>query len=122
MEDIKLETVNKYTVILHPFLTYDQYIDINSLWTKDMKLDPNKVDKEGKPEKPTMGLIGMDLINQANRMAIGFLVVKILDSKGAEVKREKNQLPIPAKDAKPVIDEIQRLQKEASEAFEGEKK
>ena len=122
MEDIKLETVNKYTVILHPFLTYDQYIDINSLWTKDMKLDPNKVDKEGKPEKPTMGLIGMDLINQANRMAIGFLVVKILDSKGAEVKREKNQLPIPSKDAKPVIDEIQRLQKEASEAFEGEKK
>ena len=122
MEDIKLETVNKYTVILHPFLTYDQYIDINSLWTKDMKLDPNKVDKEGKPEKPTMGLIGMDLINQAKRMAIGFLVEKILDSKGAEVKREKNQLPIPAKDAKPVIDEIQRLQKEASEAFEGEKK
>ena len=122
MDDIKLETTNKYTVILRPFFTYDQYVEINALWTKDMKLDPNKVDKDGKPEKPTMGLIGMDLINQANRMAIGFLVLKILDPKGAEVPHKDGQLPIPAKDAKPVIDKIQAIQKEASEAFEGEKK
>ena len=122
MEDIKIETVHKYTVYIHPFLTYDQFIDIQKVWTKDIKINPEKVDPQGKPEKPKMDSVNMNLIYEANTLTVSFLVAKIIDPKGQEVIRKNGSLPIPAVDGSEVMQEVQRISKEASDSFEGKKK
>ncbi len=122
MENKIIITKNGYKVTLRPFLTYDQFIELQKIWSKDVYFDPNDKDKNGEQKEPIMGKIPMNLLYEANKMTVGFLVVRIEDANGSEVVREDvNSLPIPPVDGQKVVDEIKKISDEASAAFDKKK-
>lgn len=122
MEDKTLTTTNGYIVTLAPFLTYDQFIDIQKIWTKDVVIDPNDKDESGVVNTPKPGKISANLMYEANKMAVGFLVKKIVDPKGVEMQRvTPDSLPIPAADGQEVTEAINKISDEAAAAFDKKK-
>ena len=125
MQLIEKKTTNGYTATINPFLTYDQFQDIQDLYTKGVSFDPNAVqtDAEGKeiPAKPKMSDIPMSVLRDANKKAIEFLLVSIKDESGMEVDRKPGELPIPLIDGQEIMDEIDRISKDALDAFNKKK-
>lgn len=122
MDDKIITTSGGYKVTLAPFLTYDQFIEIQKLWTKDAVIDPEDKDKDGKTKQPVMGKIAANTVYDANKLAVGFLVKSIEDPKGQEVVRQDaNALPIPPIDGQEVMEEIGKISDEAASAFDKKK-
>lgn len=119
MENKEIKTLSGYTVFIRPFFTYDQYIEIQKIWTRDVFYDAELKGVDGNP-KPT-GKMPANVIYEANRLAVSFLIVKILDPSGKEVQRQSNELPIPPADGTEVMDVVNRLSKEAAAAFDKKK-
>jgi len=87
---------------------------------KGCYFDPTE--KNGEQKEPTIGKIPMNLFYEANRMTVGFLVVRIEDTNGNEVVREDpTSLPIPPVDGQKIVDEIKKISDEASAAFDKKK-
>jgi hypothetical protein len=118
MDIISFKTSGGYEVKFKPFLTYDQFIELQKIWTKDMVIDPNKKDDKGKVATPEMPKISPNLAYDANKMLVGFLIVSILDPKGAEVTRASNELPVPFNDGDEIMSELDKISKAAYESFE----
>lgn len=122
MEDKIITTSNGYQVTLAPFLTYDQFIEMQKIWTRDVVIDPNDKDENGVVKSPTPGKIPANLIYEANKMAVSFLVKKIVDPKGNEVQRENiSALPVPPADGADIMEAINKLSNEAASAFDKKK-
>lgn len=118
MDNIVFKTSGEYQVTYKPFLTYDQFIELQKIWTKDMVIDPNKKGADGKVATPEMPKISPNLAYEANKMLVGFLIVSITDPKGVEVPRSSNDLPVPFGDGDEIMDELDKISKEAYAAFE----
>jgi hypothetical protein len=115
--DKTITTSAGYKVILNPFFTYDQFVELQKLWTKDITIDPNHPNVT-----PQMGAISASIVYEANKMSVGFLVKKIINPDGNEIAREDvTTLPIPAIDGSEVMDEITKISNEASDAFNKKK-
>jgi hypothetical protein len=121
MENKTITTTSEYSVTLRPFLTYDQYIEIQKLWMRDVLIDTDRKDEKGTPKAPSMGKIPATVMYEANKLAVSFLIVKILDPNGAEVTRQDNELPIPPADGAEVMEEVTRISNEAATAFDKKK-
>ena len=123
MENKQIKTTNGYTAVIRPFLTYDQYIDIQKVWTQHVLLEVGAETPEKAKEdaKKSISKVPANTMYEANRLAVSFLVVKILNPEGVEIKRQPHELPVPPLDGKEIMDFIDKLTSEAQEAF-GKKK
>lgn len=120
MEDKTITTTNGYVVTIRPFLTYDQYIEIKRIFTSNITFNLKNTDEKGNP-RPLSENIPASIMYDANKLAVSFLIVKILNPKGEEVKRDANSLPIPPIDGTEVMEEIMRISDEADAAFDKKK-
>lgn len=121
MEDKIITTANGYRVCVAPFLTYDQYIELQKMWIKDILIDADEKDKNGKPLPPKIGKIPANRMHEVNKVAVGFLVRRIEDKNGKVIEREAGTLPIPPIDGKEVIEIVNQMSAEATEAFDKKK-
>lgn len=119
--DKTITTVNEYKVTLKSFLTYDQFIEIQKLWMRDVLIDVDNKDDKGTPKTPSMGKIPATVMYEANKLAVSFLVLKIENKDGVEVKRQGGELPVPLADGAQIMDEVNRISNEASQAFDKKK-
>lgn len=120
MEPKEKTTTNGYKAYIHPFLTYDQYIEIQKLWMRDAIIDTEKKDEKGNPT-PSTGKIPATVMYEANKLAVSFLVEKILDKDGKEVKRQPHELPVPPIDGTEIMEVINEISAEAAAAFDKKK-
>lgn len=116
MDNISITTERGYTVTLKPFLTYDDFIEVQKLWTSTTELDPNKKD-----EKPTFGKIPANMMYEANALLTRQLVISIVDKNGKSVERQPEKLPLPPADGQEVMEKINELYQEAADAFDKKK-
>ncbi len=114
MDDKIITTSGGYKVTLKPFLTYDQFIELQKMYTVDTKIDPQAKD-------PKISEFAANIVYEANKKAVGFLVVSIEDKDGKVVEREDNALPLPIADGQEVIDAINAMQNEAATSFDKKK-
>lgn len=121
MQDKEIKTAGGYTITMAPYLTYDQFMDIEDTWTGDIAIDLTKKGDDGKPIVPEMTKISSRLLRAANKKAIGFLVKKIIDPEGNEVKRKEDELPIHPADAKEITDIIDKVITDTAKIFEKKK-
>jgi hypothetical protein len=121
MDDKIVKTTNGYTVTLRPFITYDQYVETQKLWTKDVMIDPNEKDKEGKVLTPKPAKISANILYDADKMIVGFLVKSITDTDGKEISRKPDELPIPPADGQEVMEAVKQISTECAAAFDKKK-
>ncbi len=116
MENKTITTTNGYTAILKPFLTYDDFVEVQKIWTKSASFDPN-----GDLTKPVYDKIPMDIMYEANALMLTILVVSITDKDGKVVEREADKLPIPPADGQEIMNAVNVIYKEAADSFSKKK-
>ena len=122
MTDIEVVTKSHgYKAMIRPFLTYDQFIEIQKLYTQGVVIDMDKKDAENKPAKPEMGKVNASVMYDANKLAVKFLIVSIVDSDGKTVNRASDELPVPADDGAEIMDKVNEITKDAGAAFDKKK-
>lgn len=114
MENIKITTANKYVVEIRPFLTYDQFITIKSVFSENIIYDLTS-------SKVAGGEMPASALDKANKVAVSLLVIDILNEKGAKVERKPDELPLPVADGIEVMEVIERISSEATAAFDKKK-
>ena len=123
MDDLTLTTANKYSVTYHAFINYDQFLEVQRAMADNTQIDTNKKDEEGNIILPEgLGLISTGRMFDFPKLLIKYLVVKIANEKGEEIKREQDSLPLPPKDSKEVMDKLAEIFNEAVEVFDDKKK
>ncbi len=110
MDDKKIVTQSGYTVTFSPFLTYDQFIEIQKLWTANAVVN-------AETGKPDLGSIPANVMHDANKLAMSFLIKSITDKTGAVVPHDPGSLPLPPSDGMEIVNEINKIMAEASAPF-----
>lgn len=122
MEDKIITTPNGYKVYIKPFLTHTQFVQIQKLYTKDIKIDPNKKkDASEANEEIKLSEFPANLVYDAQDLTVSFLVRKIEDKDGSVVERSGSDLPIPVEDGQAVMEVITEISNQAAAAFDKKK-
>jgi len=123
MDDLTLTTANKYTVTYHAFINYDQFLEVQRAMADNTQIDTSKKDEDGNVILPEgIGLISTGRMFDFPKLLIKYLVVKIANEKGEEIKREQDSLPLPPQDSKEIMGILSGIFNEAVEVFEDKKK
>jgi len=114
METKEVKTTGGYTATLNAYLTYDQFVELQKVWTNNTLIDPTTGAQD-------LNKVPANLVYDAQKLAIGFLVKSITGPDGAAITRDINSLPIPPQDGQEIVDAINALTKEAADAFSKKK-
>jgi hypothetical protein len=110
MDDKKIVTQSGYAVVFSTFLTYDQFIEIQKLWTANAVVN-------AATGTPDLGNIPANVMHDANKLAMSFLIKSITDKAGNPVPHEGGSLPLPPVDGMEIVTEINKIMAEASAPF-----
>ncbi len=97
-------TTNGYKYCLANYLTYDQFMAMQELVTRDQIAGQD------------VQITGSKAL-AVNKLVLTFLLLSLKDSSDVEVVREADSLPIPAVDGADIMAEVSKITNEASEAF-----
>ena len=110
----EVKTSGGYTATIGQFLTYDEYVEIQRVYSSNATIDTSS----GKPE---MSKMMASVVYDAQKKAISLLVKEIKDPDGNVMQRASDSLPIPAADGQEIVNAITAITTEATESFDKKK-